>query len=186
MAGLGFADICDTCGIMKSGSCPLKCSTEQTDPKKTVKESPKKAAKKTIKKNANLPKYHDAVGVKVAKNEIPADKGLNIAKQSTIENIYDASITARVKVALLFHRTTSAVNSRVSTNNGLVTLSGSVSNNEEKALAGKLAKNIKGVTGVVNNMIIKPCIGGQDAGKSTIDDDACGNEKEGANACKIK
>jgi osmotically-inducible protein OsmY len=77
----------------------------------------------------------------------------NSVKESKIsKNNDDAYITAQVKIALLTHRSTSAVKTRVSTNNGVVTLSGFASNDAEKELAGKLACDIKGVVSVVNKM----------------------------------
>jgi len=70
------------------------------------------------------------------------------------ENIDDASITAQAKMTLLFHRSTSAGNTKVETNGGIVTLSGKARNAAEKDLAAKLVTDINGVKSVVNNMTI--------------------------------
>ena len=67
----------------------------------------------------------------------------------------DASITALVKMTLLYHRSTSALNTSVTTNNGVVTLSGKASNAAEKDLATKLANDVNGVKSVKNRMTIE-------------------------------
>ncbi|MGA7829301.1 MAG: BON domain-containing protein [Geobacteraceae bacterium] len=74
--------------------------------------------------------------------------------QSVGEQIDDASITAQVKMTLLFHRSTSAVNTKVETNFGVVTLTGMASSPAERDLATKLVSGIKGVRGVQNLMTI--------------------------------
>jgi osmotically-inducible protein OsmY len=71
-----------------------------------------------------------------------------------MEKIDDASITAQVKVALLFHRSTSALNTKVETKNGVVTLSGKAGNEAEKSLTTKIVNDIKGVKSVKNRMTI--------------------------------
>lgn len=71
------------------------------------------------------------------------------------EKIDDASITSQVKFALLGNKATSALNTKVTTNDGVVTLIGEAETEAEKSLAGKLAGNIRGVTSVNNNMTIE-------------------------------
>ena len=68
------------------------------------------------------------------------------------EAVDDASITAMVKGTLLYHRSTSALNTNVVTQKGVVTLKGKAGNDAEKALAGKLANDVHGVKKVVNDM----------------------------------
>ena len=68
------------------------------------------------------------------------------------EMIDDASITAQVKMALLFHRSTSALKTSVATKEGIVTVSGKAANAAEKDLVTKLVSDIHGVNSVVNNM----------------------------------
>ncbi|OGS46604.1 MAG: transport-associated protein [Elusimicrobia bacterium RIFOXYD2_FULL_34_15] len=96
----------------------------------------------------------DVVGVKDVKNDMTVAKNPNNTEQTLGEKIDDASITAQVKRALLFHRSTGAIKTKVSTNNGVVTLHGIAKNGAEKSLVGKLAEDIKGVTNVVNDMTI--------------------------------
>ena len=62
----------------------------------------------------------------------------------------DASITAQVKMTLLYHCSTSALNTKVETKRGVVTLYGKASNAAELDLATKLANDVNGVKGVKN------------------------------------
>lgn len=71
------------------------------------------------------------------------------------ESIDDASITAMVKSTLLYHRSTSAIHTTVTTKDGVVQLAGEAKNAAEKDLATKFASDVHGVKMVVNNMIIK-------------------------------
>ena len=68
------------------------------------------------------------------------------------DSIDDASITAMVKTTLLYHRSTSALNTTVETKEGVVTLAGKAKNAAEKNLATKLVSDVYGVQKVVNNM----------------------------------
>ena len=67
----------------------------------------------------------------------------------------DASITAQVKLALMFHRSTSVIATRVETTNGVVTVRGVAKNAAEKELVGKLVTDINGVKGLNNEMTIE-------------------------------
>lgn len=96
----------------------------------------------------------DVNGVKDVKNEMTLVKAPENNGQTLGEKIDDASITAQVKVALLSHRSTSAVNTKVETTEGVVTVSGIAKNDAEKALVSKLANDVNGVKSVVNNMTI--------------------------------
>ena len=71
------------------------------------------------------------------------------------EKIDDASITAQAKMALLFHRSTSALKTSVTTKDGIVTLSGKAANSAEKGLVTKLVSDIHGVNRVVNDMTVE-------------------------------
>jgi osmotically-inducible protein OsmY len=71
------------------------------------------------------------------------------------EHIDDASITSQVKYALLTHRSTSAVKTKVTTTDGAVVITGEASNDAEKSLVGKLATSVRGVKSVDNNMTVK-------------------------------
>ena len=96
----------------------------------------------------------DIEGVKDVNNEMTVTK--TSKKTRTVgEKIDDASITAQVKIALMYHRSTSAVNTKVTTKRGVVTLYGKASNETELNLATKLANDVNGVKGVKNRMIIQ-------------------------------
>lgn len=69
--------------------------------------------------------------------------------------IDDTSITALVKTSLLYHRSTSAINTEVETKNGVVTLKGIAKTSAEKDLAGKYASDVNGVKDVKNNITVE-------------------------------
>jgi osmotically-inducible protein OsmY len=75
--------------------------------------------------------------------------------RTTGDKIDDASITAQVKMTLLFHRSTSALDTKVETKHGVVTLSGKAGNTAEKDLASKIVNDVKGVKSVNNRMTVK-------------------------------
>jgi osmotically-inducible protein OsmY len=77
-------------------------------------------------------------------------------RQAPSVPIDDASITGLIKTSLLFHRSTHALATRVSTRNGVVTLRGQAGNAAEKGLVGKLAEDTQGVKRVNNYMHIQP------------------------------
>jgi hyperosmotically inducible periplasmic protein len=75
---------------------------------------------------------------------------------STIgEDMDDASITSQVKYALLSHRSTSALSTKVVTENAVVSISGVADSDAEKSLVTKLAQDTRGVKSVVNDMTVK-------------------------------
>jgi hyperosmotically inducible protein len=96
----------------------------------------------------------DVEGVKDVNNEMTVTRKLK-KKQTVGEKIDDASITAQVKMTLLYHRSTSALNTKVETKRGVVTLYGKANNAAELDLATKLANDVNGVKGVKNRMAIK-------------------------------
>ena len=96
----------------------------------------------------------DVEGVKGVNNEMTVGK-ISGKKQTVGGKIDDASITAQVKMTLLYHRSTSALNTSVTTNKGVVTLGGKASNAAELNLATKLANDVNGVKGIKNRMTIE-------------------------------
>jgi hyperosmotically inducible protein len=96
----------------------------------------------------------DVEGVKDVKNEMTIAK-TSKKTQTVSRKVDDASITALVKMTLLYHRSTSALNTSVTTKNGVVTLSGKASNAAELNLATKFANDVNGVKSVKNQMTIK-------------------------------
>jgi osmotically-inducible protein OsmY len=97
----------------------------------------------------------DVEGVKDVKNEMTVAKTSVKPDKTLGEKVDDASITAQVKMMLLSHRSTSALNTKVKTNNGVVTLGGKAKNATEKELATKFANDVNGVKSVNNQMTIE-------------------------------
>ncbi|MEK6699376.1 MAG: BON domain-containing protein [Nitrospirota bacterium] len=96
----------------------------------------------------------DVEGVKDVSNEMTVSK--TSKKTRTVgEKIDDASITAQVKMALLLHRSTSALSTTVATKRGVVTVGGKARNAAEKDLVIKLVNDINGVKSVKNQMTIE-------------------------------
>lgn len=101
---------------------------------------------------------NDVEGVKNVDNKMTVSKSPKLPSPTMGEKIDDASITAQVKMALMFHRSTSASRTKVETNDGIVTLGGQARNAAEKDLVAKLVTDINGVKNVVNNMTIDESI----------------------------
>jgi hyperosmotically inducible protein len=97
----------------------------------------------------------DVEGVKDVKNEMTVSKTSKKTSRTAGEKIDDASITAQVKMALLFHRSTSALNTTVATKRGVVTVGGKAKNAAEKDLVTKLVDDVNGVKSVNNRMKIE-------------------------------
>jgi len=95
----------------------------------------------------------DVEGVKDVQNEMVVS-GSSKKTRTVGDKIDDASITAQVKMTLLSHRSTSALNTSVTTKKGVVTLSGKAKNAAEKDLATKFANDVNGVKSVNNRMTI--------------------------------
>jgi len=101
----------------------------------------------------------DVEGVKEVKNEMTvlgaSTSKASARKHGTVgEKIDDASITSQVKLTLLFHRSTSAIGTKVKTKNGVVTVSGNARNAAEKDLVTKFASDVHGVKIVKNRMTV--------------------------------
>jgi len=92
-------------------------------------------------------------GVKDVKNEMTV--GGAKASRTLGQFVDDASITAQVKMILLYHQSTSALNTSVSTKKGAVTLGGKVKSATEKDLATKLVHDVNGVKSVNNLMTVE-------------------------------
>jgi len=109
----------------------------------------------------------DVEGVHSVNNELtiaPTGQGAPVVESAGAQNssgetvgqkIDDASITAQVKGALLSHNSTSAVNTKVKTVDGVVTVSGVAKDSAEKDLVTKLVSDINGVRSVNNDMTVE-------------------------------
>ena len=96
----------------------------------------------------------DIDNVKSVQNDIVV-KEAPASTETVSEKIDDASITSQVKYALLSHKATSALKTKVTTVDGVVTVSGNADSDAEKSLVSKLAMDVRGTQSVTNDMIVK-------------------------------
>lgn len=95
-------------------------------------------------------------GVRTVENDLVVQNPPVGEKDRTVgEVVDDASITAQVKSALLFHRATSGFATTVKTKDGVVTLTGDASSGAQKDLAGRVAGSVRGVQSVDNEMTVQ-------------------------------
>ncbi|MBN2654800.1 MAG: BON domain-containing protein [Nitrospirae bacterium] len=97
----------------------------------------------------------DVEGVKDIKNEMTVLKNPKRINQTVAGEIDDASTTVQVKMSLLMHHSTSALNTNVTTKRGVVSLEGKARNAAEKSLVSKIVSDVKGVKDVSNLMTIE-------------------------------
>jgi len=97
----------------------------------------------------------DIDGVKEVNNEMTIAADPEPAHQTMAEKIDDASVTAQVRMALLTHRSTRYVSTKIATKDGEVTLTGIAKNDAEKSLITKLVTDIQGVVSVKNQMTVE-------------------------------
>jgi osmotically-inducible protein OsmY len=96
----------------------------------------------------------DVEGVKDVKNEMTVAKSAEAAR-TVGDKVDDASITALVKMSLLYHRSTSGLKTSVATKDGVVTLTGKASSAAALDLATKFASDVNGVKSVNNKMTVE-------------------------------
>jgi len=128
-----------------------KTTVEVKDGVVTLKGEASSAAQKEL--TAEYAK--DIEGVTGVKNEMTVAAAPKPEERTVGEKIDDASITAQVKMALMTHRSTSSVSTKVETREGEVTLTGIAKNEAEKSLVTKLVNDIQGVTSVKNQMTVE-------------------------------
>lgn len=92
--------------------------------------------------------------VKSVKNDIVV-KAQPATGETVGDKIDDASITSQVKLSLLTHKSTSAIKTKVTTTDGVVSVSGEAGSDAERSLVAKLAMDVRGVKSVTNDMTIK-------------------------------
>jgi hyperosmotically inducible periplasmic protein len=93
-------------------------------------------------------------GVKSVTNDLVV-KAKVVKGETVAETIDDASITSQVKYALLTHKGTSTLKTKVTTNDAKIVITGEASSDAEKSLVTKLAQDVRGVKAVSNNMTVK-------------------------------
>lgn len=85
--------------------------------------------------------------------------GCSVARnQETVGQYVDGSaVTAQVKAKLAEDKRTSALNINVKTmDGGIVQLSGFAKSQQEKDVATQVARSVKGVSSVHNDLIVRP------------------------------
>ena len=87
--------------------------------------------------------------------DMPTGRDTNMDRDTVGEKIDDGSITAQVKYELFSHKSTSALKTKVNTQNGHVVISGDAGSGAEKDLVTSLAKSVRGVVSVDNNMTVR-------------------------------
>ena len=97
----------------------------------------------------------DVDGVRSVKNDLVVKESSDSNDHPVSETMDDASITSQVKYSLLSHRSTSAINTKVTTKDGVVMISGEAGSDAEKDLVTKFATSIRGVRSVDNDMTVK-------------------------------
>jgi len=112
-------------------------------------------ATSTAQKDLTSEYVGDIDGVKEVRNMMTVAAVATMKERTADAKIDDASVTAQVKTALNTHRSSSAVNTTVTTRNGKVTLTGIAKNDAEKSLVSKLVDDIQGVTAVDNQMTVE-------------------------------
>jgi osmotically-inducible protein OsmY len=84
--------------------------------------------------------------------------GCAVARNQETAGAYvdDTSITTQVKARYVEDKTVAATSISVETLNGVVQLSGFAKSSNEKAQAENIARNVKGVRSVRNDIIVRP------------------------------
>jgi osmotically-inducible protein OsmY len=97
----------------------------------------------------------DVDNVKAVENNIEVVAPAAGSSSTVGEVIDDASITSEVKYALLSHGSTSALATKVTTVDSVVSITGVAGSDAERDLVTKLAQDSRGVKSVINNMTVK-------------------------------
>ncbi|WP_430389860.1 BON domain-containing protein [Dyella sp. 20L07] len=98
-------------------------------------------------------------GIKRVDNHIAIDPNYtraadNTSSQSFGEKVADANITASIKSKLLWNALTEGLDIHVDTNQGKVTLTGTVNTSDDRSLAARIAADTEGVIGVDNTIAV--------------------------------
>lgn len=98
----------------------------------------------------------DVDGVAEVHNDLVVGPSTSKQNMDRMEGkVDDSSITAEVKTSILFHKSTHALATKVTTRGGVVTLHGEAVNQAEKDHVTRLAEDIKGVKRVNNRMTLR-------------------------------
>ena len=123
----------------------------------TAKNSAQKDLTEAYTKDIDWVKsVNNQIVVNDADATAPSDRTYaNNDRETMGEKIDDASITSQVKYALLSHKSTSALKTKVTTTDGIVRVTGEAASDAEKSLVTKLASDVRGTKSVTNDMTVK-------------------------------
>jgi len=79
-----------------------------------------------------------------------------LSESEPVKYVEDSVLTAKVKTAILSQKGFEGLSIHINSYKGVVQLSGFVDTDVNKELAGQIARNVDGVTELVNNLIVKP------------------------------
>jgi len=145
----------DVEGVKDVKNDMIVSGAQGTPAAETMGEKAGDAGKKIGNTASNVGEKAEEVGKKIGNTASNVGKKIGDTASNVVELIDDASITALVKATLLYHRSTSALNTKVGTSDGVVKLGGTARNESEKELATKFVKDVYGVKSVVNNMAVE-------------------------------
>jgi hyperosmotically inducible protein len=91
--------------------------------------------------------------VRSVKNDLVIKAPMN--SKTIGEKIDDASITGQMKYALLSHKATRVLKTKITTSDGLMIITGEAGSEAEKSLVTKFGEDIRGVKSVTNKMTVK-------------------------------
>ncbi len=95
-------------------------------------------------------------GVKEVRNNLEVKQQTGTSERTAGTTVDDATLTAKVKTALVENPGTAARRINVTTYNGVVQLSGFVNSRDEKQEAEQVAQSVSGVRQVRNELEVKP------------------------------
>ncbi|KDC67784.1 BON domain-containing protein [Bordetella bronchiseptica] len=98
------------------------------------------------------------IGATAAIGSLAHAAGEDKPKQSVGEYASDATVTTKVKAAFVADKSLSALDIAVETNNGVVTLTGTVGTATEADQAATVARDVEGVKQVMNNIKVDPAM----------------------------
>jgi hyperosmotically inducible periplasmic protein len=113
-----------------------------------------KASSKEI--NMNIRCTLSALAVSLSVLTLLPGCAVSRGQSSVGEYIDDTTITTQVKAKFVQDKTVSAAAISVETLNGTVMLSGFAKNGDERSMAESLARGVKGVKSVRNELVVRP------------------------------
>lgn len=103
-------------------------------------------------------KTHTTIAVAVTTLALLAFSGCAVTRDQETVGAYidDAAITTSLKAKFVENKEVDAASIHIETLNGVVMLSGFAKNAAEKSTAESIAKNVKGVKSVKNEITVRP------------------------------